>query len=71
MAAAAGRPNVAASTAMPSVTPATVTLNVTIATGRPNVTAAAGLRRHLAAVMWILVAGYRAMMRRPGSLGEG
>jgi drug/metabolite transporter (DMT)-like permease len=71
MAAAAGRANVAASTAMPSVTPATVTLNVTIATGRPNVTAAAGLRRHLAAVMWILVAGYRAMMRRPGSLGEG
>jgi len=44
---------------------------VTAATGRPNVTAAAGLRRHLAAVMWILVAGYRAMTRRPGSLGEG
>jgi drug/metabolite transporter (DMT)-like permease len=71
MAGAAGMPNVAASTAMPSATLATVTLNVTIATGRPNVTAPAGLRRHLAAVMWILVAGYRAMMRRPGSLGEG
>jgi hypothetical protein len=64
-------PNVAASAAMPNVTPATVTLNLTIATGRPNVTAAAGLRRHLAAVMWILAAGYRAMTRRPGSLGEG
>ena len=71
MAAAAARPNVAASIAMPNVAMATVTLNVTAATGRPNVTAAAGLRRHLAAVMWILVAGYRAMTRRPGSLGEG
>ena len=36
-----------------------------------GVAAAAGLRQHLALVIWILVAGYRAMMRRPDSLGEG
>ena len=71
MAASTGMPYVAASTAMPSLATATVTLNVTAPAGRPNVTAAAGLRRRLATVMWILVAGYRAMMRRPGSLGEG
>src|SRR5262249_30417472 len=33
--------------------------------------AAALLVRRLAVVAWILVAGYRAMMRRPDSLGEG
>jgi hypothetical protein len=71
VAASTGMPNVAASTAMPSLATATVTLNVTAPAGKPNVTAAAGLRRHLAAVMWVLVAGYRAMTRRPGSLGEG
>jgi drug/metabolite transporter (DMT)-like permease len=31
--------------------------------------AATSLRQHLALVVWILVAGYRAMMRRPDSLG--
>jgi drug/metabolite transporter (DMT)-like permease len=71
VAASTGMANVAASTAIPSLATATVTLNVTAPAGKPNVTAAAGLRRHLAAVMWVLVAGYRAMTRRPGSLGEG
>ena len=33
--------------------------------------AAALLVRRLAVVTWILVAGYRAMMRRPDSLGGG
>jgi len=37
---------------------------------RPG-SAAALLVRRLAVVAWILVAGYRAMMRRPDSLGEG
>ncbi len=34
-------------------------------------TAAAGLRRHLAPLVWIVVAGHRARPRRPGSLGGG
>jgi len=33
--------------------------------------AAAGLSRRPALIVWILVAGYRAMFRRPGSIGEG
>jgi drug/metabolite transporter (DMT)-like permease len=36
-----------------------------------GVAAEAGLRQHLALVIWILVAGYRALVRRPDSLGEG
>jgi drug/metabolite transporter (DMT)-like permease len=36
-----------------------------------GVAAGASLRQHLALVIWMLVAGYRAMMRRPDSLGEG
>jgi hypothetical protein len=73
-----------ATTASATMGPARPASNVTITTRVPSLprrldrreltgvaAAAAALRQHLALVIWILVAGYRAMVRRPDSLGGG